>query len=454
MVRPDKVAALLKSHRIEHVRLYDADPDMLTALANTTVRVAVSIPNEQIPTISQSNSTAAKWVSLNVLKHYPSTNITTICVGTDVLTNAPNLAKFLPNALNNIHVALISANLDKKIKISSPVSSTIVMNSSSPSRARFNASLNHILLPLLEFLQSTDSFFMINMYPYFERVRSNDVVSLDYALFEPIPSSERATDTNTSLHYSNAFDEMVDAAYSAMAGVNITDVKVVVAETGWPSGGGAGEADATPENARTYANNLVKHLKNGTGTPMHPGVGVAAYIYELYDGGAEAAGPFSGRRWGLFEASGAGVYDVDFGGGLGSSSGGGNETYCAAKAGADAEKVQAALDWACGAGKVDCTALTAGQPCFEPDTLAAHATYAFDSYYKQMGKVAGSCDFDGVATITTTTPSNLISLSLSLNFSFYDYIYVFAGYGSSCVISGVGRFVYIYSPPSPSSLPN
>lgn len=408
-----EVAALLKSHRIEHVRLYDADPDMLAALGNTTIRVAVSVPNDQIQTISQSNSTAAKWVSQNVLKHYPSTNITTICVGTDVLTTAPNLAKFLPNALKNIHVALISLNLDKKIKISTPVSSTIVLNSSPPSQAHFNASLNHILLPLLEFLQSTDSFFMINVYPYLERVRSNDIVSLDYALFEPIPSDERAMDMNTSLHYSNAFDEMVDAAYSAMAGVNVTGVKVVVAETGWPSGGGAGDVDATPENARTYTNNLVKHLKNGTGTPMHPGVGVAAYIYELYDGGAEA-GPFSGRRWGLFEASGEAVYAVDFGGGSSGGGGGGNETYCAAKAGADAERVQAALDWACGAGKVDCTALTAGQPCFEPDTLAAHATYAFDSYYKQMGKAAGSCDFDGVATITTTTPSNLISLSLSL----------------------------------------
>ncbi|XP_057784051.1 glucan endo-1,3-beta-glucosidase 3-like [Salvia miltiorrhiza] len=387
-VSSSEAAALLKSHEIKHVRLYDADADMLLALANTSITVAVSVPNDQILGISLSNSTAAKWVSQNVVTHYPHTNITTICIGVD----APAL---LPNALKHMYTALSAANLEKQIKISAPLPYTIIQNSVPPSQAYFNKSLDPMLVPLLKFLQSTNSHFMITIYPYLEHVRSSDLFPLDYALFEP---SKQTVDANTSLRYSNAFDAMVDAAYSAMAKLNITNVPIVVAETGWPSQGGT---DATSDNARTYNTNLVKHVMNKSGTPRHPGIAVSAYIYELYNEDSKTD-PISEKNWGLFEANGTSVYTIQFGAANEST----NQTYCAAKAGADPKMVQAALDWACGAGKVDCSALMAGQPCFEPDTLSAHATYAFDSYYQQMGRVAGSCDFNGVATVTSTTPSH------------------------------------------------
>lgn len=402
MLHPTEVAALLKSHQIKHVRLYDTDAGMLLALANTSITVAVSVTNDQILGISQSNSTAAKWLSQNVLTHYPHTNITTICIGVvDALTPS------MPNALKHMHTALSAANLEKQIKISIPLPYTIILNFFPPSQAYFNKSLNPILVPLLKFLQSTDSHFMISIYPYLQHVQSNDAVSLDYALFKPLPPNKQAVDANTSLRYTNAFDAMVDATYSAMANLNVTNVPIVVAETGWPAKGGPDEKDATSENARTYNTNLVKHVMKKSGTPMHPSIAVSAYIYELYNEDAKV-GPISDKNWGFFEANGTSVYTVQFGGeDLGAATNdGANETYCAAKAGADAKMVQAALDWACGAGKVDCSALMAGQPCFEPDTLAAHATYAFDSYYQQMGRAAGSCDFNGVATITSTSPSN------------------------------------------------
>ncbi|CAI9278472.1 unnamed protein product [Lactuca saligna] len=57
-------------------------------------------------------------------------------------------------------------------------------------------------------------------------------------------------------------------------------------------------------------------------------------------------------------------------------------------------------------GKVDCSAMVQGAPCYEPDTVAAHATYAFDAYYHRMAMAEGTCDFNGVATVTTTDPSH------------------------------------------------
>lgn len=258
---------------------------------------------------------------------------------------------------------------------------------------------------MLKFLQSTGSYFMLNVYPYYDYMLSNGVIPLDYALFRPLAANKEAVDSNTLLHYTNVFDAMVDAAYFAMLDLNFTNIPVMVTESGWPSQGDSDEPDATLDNANTYNSNLIKHVLNKTGTPKHPGIAVSTYIYELYNEDNKP-GHLSEKNWGLFNANGTPVYILRL-----TESGSmfandtSNQTYCAAKDGADSKMLQAALDWACGPGKVDCSALLQGERCYEPDNVAAHATYAFDAYYHMMGRAPGTCDFNGVATITTTNPS-------------------------------------------------
>ncbi|KAK4430422.1 Glucan endo-1,3-beta-glucosidase 2 [Sesamum alatum] len=406
MPHPTQVVALLKTQQIRHVRLYNADRGMLLALADTGIRVTISVPNEQLLGIGQSNSTAANWVSQNVVSHYPATNITTICVGSEVLTSLPNVAPVLVNALKYIHSALVASNLDRQIKVSTPLASSVILDSFPPSQAFFNRSWNPVLVPMLKFLQSTDSYFMLNIYPYFDYMQSNGVIPLDYALFKPLQPNKEAVDANTLLHYSNVFDAMIDAAYFAMADLNITNVPVLVTESGWPSKGDSNEPDATLDNANTYNSNLIRHVLNKTGTPKHPGMAVSTYIYELYNEDMKP-GPLSEKNWGLFDSNGVPVYILHLtGSGSVLANDTANQTYCTAKEGSDSRMVQAALDWACGPGKVDCSPLLQGQACYDPDTVFAHATYAFNTYYHQMGKTPGSCDFKGVATITTTNPSH------------------------------------------------
>ncbi|KAA8547705.1 hypothetical protein F0562_004134 [Nyssa sinensis] len=259
---------------------------------------------------------------------------------------------------------------------------------------------------MLNFLQSTGSFLMLNIYPYYDYMQSNGVIPLDYALFKPLPSNKEAVDANTLLHYSNVFDAMIDAAYFAMSFLNFTNIPVIVTESGWPSKGDPNEPQATLDNANTYNSNLIRHVLNKTGTPKHPGIAVSTYIYELYNEDTKP-GPVSEKNWGLFDANGVPIYILHLtGSGSVLANDTTNQTYCTAKEGADAKMLQAALDWACGPGKVDCSPLLQGKPCYDPDTVAAHATYAFDTYYQQMGKASGTCDFNGVAAITTTDPSH------------------------------------------------
>lgn len=213
-------------------------------------------------------------------------------------------------------------------------------------------------------------------------------------------------DANTLLHYTNVFDAVVDAAYFAMAYLNVTNVPVMVTETGWPhKGDPSNEPDATSDNADTYNSNLIRHVMNTTGTPKHPGVAVPTYIYELYDEDTRP-GSTSEKYWGLFDMNGIPAYTLHLtGSGVLLANDTTNQTYCVAREGADEKMLQAALDWACGPGKVDCSALMQGQPCYDPDNVEAHATYAFNAYYHGMGMGSGTCYFSGVAVITTTDPS-------------------------------------------------
>eukprot|EP01018_Ginkgo_biloba_P030747 Gb_10965 [translate_table: standard] len=80
--------------------------------------------------------------------------------------------------------------------------------------------------------------------------------------------------------------------------------------------------------------------------------------------------------------------------------------WCVAKSSADQSSMQAALDIACSAeAGADCSAIQPGQSCFEPNTLAAHASYAFNDYWQNKKSIGGACDFNGAAVLTITDPS-------------------------------------------------
>ncbi|WJX95591.1 hypothetical protein P8452_76890 [Trifolium repens] len=77
--------------------------------------------------------------------------------------------------------------------------------------------------------------------------------------------------------------------------------------------------------------------------------------------------------------------------------------WCVCKDGADTI-LQKTLDYACGAG-ADCNPLHQNAPCFQPNTVRAHCSYAVNSFFQKKGQAQGTCDFAGTATVTASDPS-------------------------------------------------
>ncbi|KAK8958307.1 Glucan endo-1,3-beta-glucosidase 13 [Platanthera guangdongensis] len=235
---------------------------------------------------------------------------------------------------------------------------------------------------------------------------SSGNVSLDYALFNP---SADVIDPNTGLVYTNMFDAQMDAIFFALMALNFRTLKVMVTESGWPNKGTAKETAATPDNAQSYNTNLIRHVINNTGTPAKPGEEIDVYIFSLFNENRKP-GLQSERNWGLFYPDQTTIYSLDLTGKgdinvvTGANITTSNGTWCVASSSASEQVLKNALDWACGPGNVDCSAIQPSQPCFQPDSLPSHASYAFNSYYQQNGANDVSCSFGGAGIKTTKDP--------------------------------------------------
>lgn len=78
--------------------------------------------------------------------------------------------------------------------------------------------------------------------------------------------------------------------------------------------------------------------------------------------------------------------------------------WCVAKPTVPDPIIQEAMDYACNSG-ADCDSIQPDGLCFQPDTLLAHASYAFNSYWQRTKVAGGTCDFGGTAMLITVDPS-------------------------------------------------
>lgn len=303
---PTQVAGLLQSLSVTRVKLYDSNPDILSAFANTNIEFIIGIANDDVANMGDPTN-ALVWLKQHVQPYLPQTKITCINVGNEVYSgNDKVLMSNLLPAMQSLHGALVTLGLDKQVNISTAHSFEILGSSYPPSAGSFREDLAEYIQPLLSFHSQINSPFLINVYPFFAYKESPDSVSLQYLLFEP---NSGVTDPQTNLKYDNMLYAQIDSVYAAMKAMGHTDVGVRISETGWPSKGDPDEAGATPENAALYNRNLMQRIAMNQGTPLNPSVPIDVYVFALFNEDLKP-GPTSERNYGLFYPDATPVYNT------------------------------------------------------------------------------------------------------------------------------------------------
>lgn len=410
---------LIKSHlKAGGVKLYDTNPEILGALKDTDLTVSVMLPNELINQVSSNQSFADAWVESNVAPFYPGTKIRYLLVGNEILSQPDKSVWYnLVPAMRKIKSALKRHRLHK-VKVGTSIAMDVLESSYPPSNGTFRSDIAaRVMKPMLQFLNRTKSFYFLDVYPYFPWSSDPKNVNLDYALFES--RNVTVTDPGSGLVYHNLFDQMVDANIFAMARLGYPDIRVWIAETGWPNGGDYDQIGANLYNAATYNRNVVKKFlaKPPAGTPARPCKVLPSFIFALYNEN-QKPGPGTERHFGLLYPNGTSVYEIGLNGDKPKSGYKplpkpmNNEPYkgkiwCVVAERANRTAVGDAMTYACSQGNKTCELIQWGKECYRPNSLVRHASYAFSSYWSQFKKLGGSCYFNGLATQTIEDPSKL-----------------------------------------------
>ncbi|CAN4107266.1 unnamed protein product [Withania somnifera] len=126
---PSRVSYLLRSLNVTRVKLYDADPNVLSAFANTDVEFVIGLGNEYLQRMSDPQQAQA-WIEQHVQPYHAQTKITCITVGNEVLTGTDMQPKsYLLPAMQGVYRALVNLGLSNDIFVAHPHSAGILVHS-------------------------------------------------------------------------------------------------------------------------------------------------------------------------------------------------------------------------------------------------------------------------------------------------------------------------------------
>ncbi|KAK9690924.1 hypothetical protein RND81_09G163700 [Saponaria officinalis] len=297
---PKEVVELYQTYGIEKMRIFQPYPDVLEALGGSGIRLTLGTLNQHIAVLASSEEAADSWFMEHVQPYVNDVDITYISVGNEVVPGESS--EYILPAMQNLQNVLKKNDLN--IKTTTVVHGMVLGSSYPPSAGEFSQISKPFMSEIIKFLSFEKTPILVNIYPYFPYSLESATIQLEFALLSP----DARPLVDGDLSYSNLLDSMIDAFYAAMEKEGVTDVDIVVSESGWPN---AGNGDiTTPELAEIYNNNFIKRVGNGVGTPRKPESKIEGYIFAMFDENLKDSGVE--QHWGLFKPNMEPNYDIDF----------------------------------------------------------------------------------------------------------------------------------------------
>ncbi|ERN10914.1 glucan endo-1,3-beta-glucosidase 12 [Amborella trichopoda] len=396
----------INTQRIKHLKLFEPDPVMLKSLAYSGQTIAVSVRNEYLSSVSSSVLLAEKWLRTCVLAHFPAIKVNAIVVAENLLckdTEIQERGMILP-AIRNLHSCLIRWGLSKQIKVSTAISMDCLLTKPkfSPSSTKFRGNLaKKFIKPLLIFMSKSQAPYFITSQTHLQNLTLLDMISAHSAAIKDLGFSETRFTilTETPSHRKLTVDPypprptpLPEASpspfhssigFSTPATVTKNPSPPLFSSASPPSQDGS--FSFSPEGPRIVIPSM--------GPSMAPGLGLSSPPSPSSESGHDhlshyckkvAEGPSTGHGGGIVQA-----------------------LWCVAKPSVPANDLQEPIDYACGEGGADCEAIRPNGSCYMPDTVVAHASYAFNSYWQKNKHSGGTCSFGGTAMLINSDPSFL-----------------------------------------------
>ncbi|XP_022986428.1 glucan endo-1,3-beta-glucosidase [Cucurbita maxima] len=349
---------------IQFLKLYDKiSSGVSPPISASQLPIAVSVTDAELPEVSSSVLMAETWLRAFVLAHYPATSITTIVVGNSSLCNQDtNHLHSVLLSLKNLFYSLTRWGLENQIKVSTLFPEDC-----------FHSNPHNMLNLVTEFIKTTNSTFTLKLpQNVISLHETQSFVSTRMAKFGILKLNKVNLITRVSKQR-NPFSRKL---FSFM---ELNEYEYFfTSEPPLPSD------LATPPNPPESQIASPPHWGFAAAPESPPFVVPASpplsFVLPPCNPDQNVGAPFP-------------------------QTGGVQKQWCVAKPSVPAEILQQAMDYACGQGGADCREISADGDCFHPDTLVAHASYAFNSYWQKNKRSGGTCSFGGTAMIISSDPS-------------------------------------------------
>ncbi|XP_038970290.1 glucan endo-1,3-beta-glucosidase 4-like isoform X2 [Phoenix dactylifera] len=400
LISPLPLLGLTGQEAIQPVNLREPNQFSLHLSPHTTspLPIAVSVTEAELSVVSSSVLAAESWLKTHVLAPLSSTRITTIELGKGVLCdrNHEHQWSLVLPSVKNLYYCLVRRGLLEKIKLSAAFSSNCFHH------LHFSLSggdlKQGILNPLLGFLQDNTMVYSIDSSSEFshppdnyERVYSVHRVASEELGFSKLPPPFMLPSPRTPLSpipfapVPDSHFSFVPSAAPSEIPTNPPDAPRVPSPlpNASPSRAPAGSPLMSVFPPPSPAAPVTPHSPAAPSAqvpiiPAFPPVVFPPLAPCSVPAPEPAPGPGEEQKGGL---------------------------WCVAKPAVPAEKLQEAMDYACGEGGADCEEIRPNGSCYYPDTVVAHASYALNSCWQKTKHAGGTCSFDGTAILITSDPS-------------------------------------------------